>query len=215
MRREDVLEYIQRNYTSDRMVVAAAGDVDHKQLVAEVEKHFKSVPTPKHSKITLPKGKPFFCGSELIQRNDDMGPIAHVAVGFEGVPWNSPGMRASGILRTSGAYVWDKVEKASVSVVVCSDVVAFMLMQALIGSYRKHEEGLVPGVLSANNAIREIASKMKTGCAEMFSAFNTCYTDTGIFGFYAQCDEVAVDHCVLGLMHAITSLSYSVRSQAL
>lgn len=91
MRREDVLDYIQRNYTSDRMVIAAAGDVDHKQLVAEVEKHFKGVATPKHSKITLPKSKPFFCGSELIQRNDDMGPIAHVAVGFEGVPWNSPG----------------------------------------------------------------------------------------------------------------------------
>lgn len=93
---------------------------------------------------------------------------------------------------------------------LCADVVAFMLMQAIIGSYRKHEEGLVPGKLSANTTVRNIATKMQTGCAEMFSAFNTCYRDTGLFGFYAQCDEVAVEHCVLDLMHGITALSYSV-----
>ena len=93
-----------------------------------------------------------------------------------------------------------------------ADVVAFMLMQSIIGSYRKHDEGLVPGKLSANNTIRNIATKMQTGCAEMFSAFNTCYRDTGLFGFYAQCDEVAIEHCVLDLMHGITALSYSVSS---
>lgn len=91
-----------------------------------------------------------------------------------------------------------------------ADVTAFMLMQAIVGSYRKHDEGLVPGKLSANTTVRNIATKMQTGCAEMFSAFNTCYRDTGLFGFYAQCDEVAVEHCVLDLMYGITALSYSV-----
>ena len=96
--------------------------------------------------------------------------------------------------------------------VLCiADVVAFMLMQSIIGCYRKYDEGLVPGKLSANTTIRNLANKMNTGAAEMFSAFNTCYRDTGLFGFYAQCDEVAVEHCVLDLMHGITSLSYSVR----
>ena len=45
----------------------------------------------KRQSIVVPDEKPFFCGSELIYRDDDMGPIAHVAVGFEGVPWKSPG----------------------------------------------------------------------------------------------------------------------------
>lgn len=183
MKREDILEYIARNYTGNRMVIAAAGDINHKELVEQVQKYFANVPKAKHQNIIVPDEKPFFCGSELIYRDDDMGPIAHIAVGFEGVPWKSP------------------------------DVVAFMLMQSIIGSYRKHDEGLVPGKLSANTTIRNIATKMETGCAEMFSAFNTCYRDTGLFGFYAQCDEVAVEHCVLDLMHGITSLSYSVTDE--
>lgn len=73
------------------MVVAAAGDVDHQEVVQLVEKHFSAIPHPKKNKIVMPQEKPFFCGSELLHRNDDMGPIAHVAVGFEGVPWKSPG----------------------------------------------------------------------------------------------------------------------------
>ncbi|KAL8448475.1 hypothetical protein Emed_003809 [Eimeria media] len=183
MKREDILDYIARNYTGNRMVVAAAGDINHKELVEHVQKYFAAVPVAKQQTIVVPDEKPFFCGSELIYRDDDMGPIAHIAVGFEGVPWKSP------------------------------DVVAFMLMQSIIGSYRKHDEGLVPGKLSANTTIRNIATKMQTGCAEMFSAFNTCYRDTGLFGFYAQCDEVAVEHCVLDLMHGIACLSYSVTDE--
>ncbi|KAL8273800.1 hypothetical protein Esti_002274 [Eimeria stiedai] len=183
MKREDILDYIARNYTGNRMVIAAAGDINHKELVEHVQKYFAVVPSATQQTIAVPDEKPFFCGSELIYRDDDMGPIAHIAVGFEGVPWKSP------------------------------DVVAFMLMQSIIGSYRKHDEGLVPGKLSANTTVRNIATKMQTGCAEMFSAFNTCYRDTGLFGFYAQCDEVAVEHCVLDLMHGIASLSYSVTDE--
>lgn len=91
MKREDILDYIARNYTGNRMVVAAAGDINHKELVDLVQKYFANVPMTKRQSIVVPDEKPFFCGSELIYRDDDMGPIAHVAVGFEGVPWKSPG----------------------------------------------------------------------------------------------------------------------------
>ena len=74
------------------MVISAAGDIDHKELVKHVQKYFANVPTVKQQSIVVPEEKPFFCGSELIYRDDDMGPIAHVAVGFEGVPWKSPGL---------------------------------------------------------------------------------------------------------------------------
>lgn len=62
--------------------------------------------------------KPYFVGSELLERNDEMGPYAHIAVALEGVPWNSP------------------------------DSVAFMLMQSIIGTYNKSNEGVVPGNFS-------------------------------------------------------------------
>merc|ERR1719433_1694413 len=113
--------------------------------------------------------KPYFCGAELIYRNDEMGPTAYVSVGWEGVPWKSP------------------------------EAVAFMVMQAIIGSYKKGE-GLVPGNISGNRTVNAVANKMDVGCADEFEAFTRFYKDTGVFGFYAACDEVAVEHCLGELM---------------
>merc|ERR1712094_134116 len=93
--------------------------------------------------------KPYFCGAELIYRNDEMGPTAYMSVGWEGVPWRSP------------------------------DAVTFMVMQHIIGSYTKGS-GLVPGEISGNRVINNVANKMQVGCADHFEAFNNFYKDTGI-----------------------------------
>jgi len=178
--RDHLVSYINDNYTSDRMVIAAAGPVNHAELVALTEKSFAGFkPATKPRPL---EEKPYFCGAELIYRNDEMGPVAYIAVGFEGVPWRS------------------------------ADSITFMLMQAIIGSYRKGE-GLVPGKLSGNRVTNNIANKMNVGCADMYSAFNTCYKDTGLFGVYAQCDEVAVEHCVGELLFGVNMLSYSVTDE--
>lgn len=85
-----------------------------------------------------------------------------------------------------------------------------MVMQAVIGQYRKDSEGILPGKVSGNRTTNAIANSMGVGCADMYAAFNTSYMDTGLFGFYAQCDEVAVNHCVSELMFGITGLAYKV-----
>eukprot|EP00921_Rhytidocystis_pertsovi_P018456 GHVQ01029194.1.p1 GENE.GHVQ01029194.1~~GHVQ01029194.1.p1 ORF type:complete len:473 (+),score=54.75 GHVQ01029194.1:225-1643(+) len=180
--RVNLVDYVKQNYTPDRMVIAAAGAIDHKEIVKLAEQQLGNLPRPPKA-IRAPEERAFFCGSELIHRNDEMGPIAHIAVAFEGVPWKSP------------------------------DAIAFMLMQSIIGSYKKQDEGLVPGKLSGNRTINNIAHRMDVGAAEMFSAFNTCYKDTGLFGFYCQADETAVETCVTDLMFGITSLSYSVTDE--
>ncbi|KAK2197137.1 bifunctional Peptidase M16 [Babesia duncani] len=180
MQRELLLEYIDKNYKADRMVFCGVGDLEHDQLVTLAEKHLGSIPKG-NGPIVLEK--PLFVGSELLNRNDDMGPNAHIAVALEGVPWTNP------------------------------DSVAFMLMQSIVGSYKRNNEGIVPGKLSGNRTIHAVANRMTVGCAESFSAFNTCYKDTGLFGFYAECDEVAVDHCVGELMFGITSMCYSVTDE--
>merc|ERR1712032_424467 len=51
------------------------------------------------------------------------------------------------------------------------------------------------------------------GHAESFSGFNTCYKDTGLFGFYAQCDEQGVRKCVDELMFGVGSLTHSVTDE--
>merc|ERR1712203_739046 len=110
------------------------------------------------------------------------GPTAYISVGWEGVPWRSP------------------------------DAVTFMVMQNIIGSYKKGT-GLVPGEISGNRVINNVANKMQVGCADEFEAFNCFYRDTGIFGFYIACDEVAVEHAVGELMFGTGLLSFSVTDE--
>merc|ERR1712107_638718 len=85
-------------------------------------------------------------------------------------------------------------------------------MSQLIGSYVAGT-GLVPGAISGNRTINAVANKMGVGCANEFEAFTKFYKDTGLFGFYAVCDEVAVEHCVGELMFGVNLLSFSVTDE--
>eukprot|EP00416_Gambierdiscus_australes_P033613 CAMPEP_0171110426 /NCGR_PEP_ID=MMETSP0766_2-20121228/71340_1 /TAXON_ID=439317 /ORGANISM="Gambierdiscus australes, Strain CAWD 149" /LENGTH=465 /DNA_ID=CAMNT_0011572289 /DNA_START=43 /DNA_END=1440 /DNA_ORIENTATION=- len=171
--------YLDTTYTADRMVIAAVGPGDHEELVQMASSALGGVQAG-----TPPAGalKPYFCGAELIYRNDEMGPTAYISVGWEAVPWRSP------------------------------DAVTFMVMQAIIGSYKK-KTGLVPGTISGNRVINNVANKMEVGCADEFEAFCHFYKDTGMFGFYIACDEVAVEHAIGELMFGANLLSFSVTDE--
>lgn len=177
---EDALaDFVASNYTAERVVLAAAGPSDHAGLVALASDALGGL---KAGKPVSHVEKPYFCGADLLYRNDEMGATAYVSIGWEGVPHKSP------------------------------DAVTFMVMQQIIGSYAKGS-GLVPGTISGNRTINNIANKMQVGCADNFEAFNVSYKDTGMFGFYAACDEVAVEHCVGELMFGVNLLSYSVTGE--
>jgi len=171
--------YVDSNFTGQNMVLAATGAVDHAAMVAMAEASLGSVAV---GSAPAPHAKPYFCGAELIYRNDEMGPTAYVSVGWETVPAKS------------------------------GDAVSFMVMQNIIGSYKKNT-GLVPGNISGNRTINHVANKMGIGCANEFEAFNCFYKDTGMFGFYAACDEVAVEHCIGELMFGINLLAFSVTDE--
>ncbi|KAI8910362.1 Metalloenzyme, LuxS/M16 peptidase-like protein [Gorgonomyces haynaldii] len=84
--RQDLLNYIETHYTSDRMVLVGAGAVNHDELVKLAEKHFGGLkPGSVRQHIT----KPTFIGSEVRARFDDH-PTAHIAMAVEGVSWTSP-----------------------------------------------------------------------------------------------------------------------------
>jgi len=171
--------YVNANYTADKMVIAAAGPAKHEELVAMASAALGGVKPG----APAPAGtKPYFCGAELLYRNDEMGPTAYISVGWEAVPWRSP------------------------------DAVTFMVMQAIMGSYKKGE-GLIPGNISGNRITNAVANKMNVGCADEFEAFNLFYKDTGMFGFYVVCDEVAVEHAVGELMFGANLLSFSVTDE--
>lgn len=171
--------HIEKNYSAEKLVLAAAGPVSHEELVKLATAELGSV---KPGTPALGLEKPYFCGAELLYRNDEMGPTAYICAGWEAVPWRSP------------------------------DAVTFMVMQHIIGSYKK-STGLVPGTISGNRVINAVANKMQVGCADEFEAFTRFYKDTGVFGYYIACDEVAVEHAIGELMFGINLLSFSVTDE--
>lgn len=85
--REDLVAYIQNNYTPERMVLSAAGGVDHDALVKLAETHFGSLKA--NTNISSKVSKPRFYGSDVRARFDDH-PTAHIALAVEGASWTSP-----------------------------------------------------------------------------------------------------------------------------
>lgn len=179
--RDQLRDYIQRNYRADRMVVAAAGPVDHGQLVELAGEHFAGFP-PTPAGETRTEAKPQFTGAELLYRSEEAGGLAHLAVGYEGASWTNP------------------------------DSIVFMVIQSIIGSY-KHGEGLVPPHLSGNRLTNNIANNMEPCLPDSFAAFNTCYKDTGLFGFYAQCEANAVEASVEELLFGLNGLAHSITDE--
>ena len=76
--------YLARNYRAPDMVIAAAGAVDHKMIVAEVERRFASFSGPE---APAPQAATFVGGSRIESRDLEQ---VHVAFALEGVPQRDP-----------------------------------------------------------------------------------------------------------------------------
>ncbi len=84
--------YMDRNYVGDRMIVAAAGNVNHDQLVKNIETSFINIPK---SGAPEPK-KAIYVGGDkrLITKHEQ----AHIVLGMAGRAYNSDGFYAVQIL---------------------------------------------------------------------------------------------------------------------
>jgi predicted Zn-dependent peptidase len=80
--------YLARNYRAPDMVVAATGSVDHKAIVAEVERRFATFSGPP---APQPQPARFGGGSRLEARDLEQ---AHIAVAFEGLPQRHPDLHS-------------------------------------------------------------------------------------------------------------------------
>jgi len=83
--RADIVDYIQSNFSGNRIVVSATGAVDHKQLVDLTQQHFGNVEERSNKSAFEPA---IFTGSDKRIRFDSMG-VAHVAVAFQSANWTS------------------------------------------------------------------------------------------------------------------------------
>ncbi|MCJ1272926.1 hypothetical protein MMC21_000715 [Puttea exsequens] len=94
IQRDDLVGYIKKNYTADRMVLVGAGGVPHNQLVELAEKYFSNIPVEPPTSAAAQsaaaqKQQPDFIGSEVRIRDDTI-PTANIAIAVEGVSWKDP-----------------------------------------------------------------------------------------------------------------------------
>ena len=182
MSRAHLEDYIKTHYTAPRTVVAAAGDVNHDEMVELASKLF-----------TLPEGSPpgatsahfvtqspaRFTGSEVRIRDPDM-PKLHFALAFEGLPWTD------------------------------ADAVPLMVAQQILGGWDKRKGAMNAGSGSIHGSSRLGSRVAENQLADHVAAFNTHYADTGLFGVYAVCDPAKADDLAWCLSYEITALCYEV-----
>lgn len=80
-RREDIVNFVERHYTPDNMVIAAAGNVDHGELVALVERLFDKEPADVRSARSL---RPFVYAPRRVSVDKDTEQV-HICVGAPGL----------------------------------------------------------------------------------------------------------------------------------
>lgn len=83
MRAQDLQEYAACNFLPHRMVLAAAGAVDHSELAELGKRFFGSMTNDYSGEVPDPAAATRFTGSTLLDRDDHL-PFAHVAIAIEG-----------------------------------------------------------------------------------------------------------------------------------
>lgn len=167
--RNDLLEYINTHYKGPRMVLAAAGGVDHSQLTQLADQYFGGLSSSHEGQVPSPCK---FSGSEVRQRDDEM-PHAHIAVAVEGAGWAN------------------------------ADNIPLMITNTLIGTWDRTIGG---GSGMAGQLAVECS---RDALCNSFQSFNTCYTDTGLWGVYFVADSSTVDAAVNAVLAEWRRLSES------
>lgn len=89
---ETIRKYMNRNYVGDHMVIAAAGNIDHDEVVRVAETRFAEL---KPNGAPAPQRAVYRGGQERLLSDHEQ---AHIVIGFEGRPYNSDGFYAAQIL---------------------------------------------------------------------------------------------------------------------
>ncbi|EOD37758.1 hypothetical protein EMIHUDRAFT_446942 [Emiliania huxleyi CCMP1516] len=86
---DDISRYVKTHYTAPRMVLAAAGAVEHDQVLDLASEYFGGVPTVAPAGHDYENHASLFCGADVRDFKEDM-PAANFALAFEGLKWTDP-----------------------------------------------------------------------------------------------------------------------------
>uniref|UniRef100_A0A8C3UDT2 Mitochondrial-processing peptidase subunit beta n=1 Tax=Catharus ustulatus TaxID=91951 RepID=A0A8C3UDT2_CATUS len=193
--RNDLVEYITTHYKGPRMVLAAAGGVSHDELFDLAKCHFGNLPSaPEGGLPPLPPCS--FTGSEIRIRDDKM-PLAHLAIAVEAAGWSDPDTIPLMVANTLLGN-WDR----SFGGGVVSEPASTVLLLMRLVCQPSWEVGCFIPVCHQNLWVSQsLSSKLaQIAChgnlCHSFQSFNTCYTDTGLWGLYMVCEPSTIEDMV-------------------
>jgi predicted Zn-dependent peptidase len=94
MGRDALFEYMRSQYAAEKMILAAAGRVDHTRLVELASEHFRGLLPNGHFKPDPAR----YAGGEI--REERALEQLHLVVGFDGIPFDDPDYYAASALST-------------------------------------------------------------------------------------------------------------------
>jgi predicted Zn-dependent peptidase len=114
IKQADLKNYISSRYTADRIVISAAGAVDHEDFVKKVERAFANIP-PANTTKTIPG---FVTANynptpSLVEKDTEQ---AHLVIGFSGISHHDPRYSAMRILSSvlgggTSSRLWQEVRE--------------------------------------------------------------------------------------------------------
>lgn len=172
----DLQNYISTHYKAPRVVLAAAGGVNHSELVKLAEGQLGKLDNT-YDGQSPDLGSCRFTGSEVRVRDDAL-PLAHVAIAVEGCGWtnqdNVPLMVANTLI---GA--WDRSQGGGVN-----NASNLARASAESGNYL---------ICFSFVFFKNVKFKSFLELCHSYQSFNTCYKDTGLWGIYFVCDPLKCD----------------------
>uniref|UniRef100_A0A672FRM2 Mitochondrial-processing peptidase subunit beta n=1 Tax=Salarias fasciatus TaxID=181472 RepID=A0A672FRM2_SALFA len=180
--RGDLVEYITTHYKGPRIVLAAAGGVCHDELIDLAKYHFGKLPGRYQGEApALPACR--FTGSEIRVRDDKM-PLAHIAIAVEAVGWSHPDTIPLMVANTLIGN-WDRSFGGGV---VRSEMSHGETRRHLKELYQTTASAAVFPLLLQNLSSKLAQMACQGNLCHSFQSFNTCYTDTGLWGLYTVCE---------------------------
>uniref|UniRef100_A0A7N6A6Z7 Mitochondrial-processing peptidase subunit beta n=1 Tax=Anabas testudineus TaxID=64144 RepID=A0A7N6A6Z7_ANATE len=178
--RGDLVEYITTHYKGPRIVLAAAGGVAHDELINLAKYHFGKLPGRYQGEApALPPCH--FTGSEIRVRDDKM-PLAHIAIAVEAVGWSHPDTIPLMVANTLIGN-WDRSFGGG--------VVSTGLMLAQIGLLGSLYNSFIQLYVNLSSKLAQMTCQ--GNLCHSFQSFNTCYTDTGLWGLYMVCEPGTIN----------------------
>lgn len=191
MSRETLMRYMSAHYTTSNMVVAAAGNLHHEDVVKQVERHFADLGT-----TPLIPGTPSIYGGGEFRQEKDLDQ-AHVVLGFPSVGYNDPDYYAALMLSLllgggmSSRLFQEIREKRGLVYSVYSFNAPFLdggVFGIYAGTGEKECAELVPVTLEELKKVQKSVSKdeLARACAQLKASLLMSLESTG-----SRCEQIA------------------------